>query len=138
MNSSDSQMYENILDEIAAYTRLRVERLKEAKPLLEIVKDALALSADTGFPFKKALSGGDIAFICEVKKGVALQGRHRRGVSISVHCGRVRGRLEPRRSSVLTEPHWFLGSNRYLREIAKAVSIPAFAERLYCGRIYDL
>lgn len=123
MNSSDSQMHKTILDEIAEYTHLRVERLKEGRPFSQVMRDALALPADTGFPFQKALTNGDIAFICEVKKASPSKGVIAADF-LYLEIAKEYEAAGAAALSVLTEPRWFLGSDAYLREIAKAVSIP--------------
>ena len=44
------------------------------KKLSEMKKRAEALDANTGFPFRKALSGDEISFICEVKRASPSKG----------------------------------------------------------------
>ena len=44
-----------ILDEIVAKTKMRLEENKKKLPSEELQKQALSMSADTGFPFEKAL-----------------------------------------------------------------------------------
>ena len=63
-----------ILEEIAARTVQRVAEEKAAVPLSEMKKRAEALDANTGFPFRKALSGDEISFICEVKHASPSKG----------------------------------------------------------------
>lgn len=111
----------NILDEIAAYARVRVENAKKIKPLEEVISEALSLPAKASF--ERALRSDDIAFICECKKASPSKGviaecfpyleiakEYERGGAAAI--------------SVLTEPKWFLGKNEYLREIAQSVSLP--------------
>lgn len=112
-----------ILDEIAAKTRERVAALKKKTPLLEMKAQAETLDASTGFPFKNALSGSEIAFICEVKKASPSKG------VIAEDFPYLDIALEYEKAgaaaiSCLTEPHWFLGKDEYLREIAENVKIP--------------
>ncbi|MDE6732909.1 MAG: indole-3-glycerol phosphate synthase TrpC [Oscillospiraceae bacterium] len=112
-----------ILDEIAAKTRERVAALKEKTPLSEVKARAESLDTSTGFPFKKALSEAEIAFICEVKKASPSKG------VIAEDFPYLDIALEYEKAgaaaiSCLTEPHWFLGKNEYLREIAENVNIP--------------
>lgn len=120
-----------ILDEIAESTRKRVEK-KKSKVSLEEVKEAAFRKADLrqgtskqidGFPFEKALAGGDISFICEVKKASPSKG------VIAEHFPYLEIAQEYEKAgaaaiSCLTEPEYFLGSDRYLEEIAKKVEIP--------------
>mgnify|MGYP001129020688 CR=1 FL=1 len=63
-----------ILEEIAARTVQRVAEEKAAVPLSEMKKRAEALDANTGFPFREALSGDEISFICEVKRASPSKG----------------------------------------------------------------
>lgn len=112
-----------ILDEIAEKTRSRVAELSARTPLSEVRERAEKLPADTGFPFEKALRGGDVSFICEVKraspsKGVIAQDFPYLDIARSYESAGAAA------ISCLTEPYWFKGSGEYLREIAQAVSIP--------------
>lgn len=112
-----------ILDTIAAHAK---ERVKEAKRVLsteEIRKQALSMDCHTGFPFEKALAEGDISFICECKKASPSKGV----IAEDFPYLTIAKEYEAAGAScisVLTEPKWFLGSDEYLREIAKTVSIP--------------
>jgi indole-3-glycerol phosphate synthase len=62
-----------ILDEIAQYAVLRVNKAKEIKPLSEVKQRALALPKKD-FSFEKALSAPGISFICECKKASPSKG----------------------------------------------------------------
>ncbi|MCL2778768.1 MAG: indole-3-glycerol phosphate synthase TrpC [Polyangiaceae bacterium] len=75
------------------------------------------------FPFEKALQSEDIAFICEIKKASPSKG------TIAADFPYVRLAREYEAAgaaaiSVLTEPYYFQGDDRYLREIADHVSVP--------------
>lgn len=112
-----------ILDEIAAKTRERVADLKSRVTLGELRSKAERLNKNTGFPFEKALSGGDIAFICEAKKASPSKGV----IAEDFPYLKIAEDYEAAGAaaiSCLTEPFWFLGSNDFLREIAAKVSIP--------------
>ena len=85
----------------------------------------LAASKKFGkFPFEQALKLDDeIAFICEVKKASPSKG------IIAEDFRYIETALEYETAgaaaiSVLTEPKFFQGDDRYLREIADAASIP--------------
>ena len=120
-----------ILDEIAGSTRKRVEE-KKRKISLEEVKEAAfkkaasrqgPLDAPGSFPFEKALREGEISFICEVKKASPSKG------VIAEHFPYLEIAQEYEKAgaaaiSCLTEPEYFLGSDRYLEEIAKNVKVP--------------
>lgn len=112
-----------ILDEIAERTRLRVAEEKSAVPLSEMKKRALDMGVGTAPDFKAALSGGDIAFICEVKRASPSKGV----IAEDFPYLRIAQEYEQAGAaaiSCLTEPYWFKGSDEYLREIAAAVNIP--------------
>ncbi len=112
-----------ILKEIAEKTRERVENEKAALPLGEIKKRAEAMEPDTGFPFEKALRGDDIAFICEIKRASPSRGI----IAESFPYREIARDYEAAGAaaiSCLTEPYWFKGEDRYLKEIAAAVNIP--------------
>lgn len=77
----------------------------------------------SGFRFENALREGDISFICEVKKASPSKGL------IAEHFPYLQIAREYEAAgaaavSCLTEPEYFLGSDRYLEEIAAAVDIP--------------
>lgn len=111
-----------ILDELADYARLRVEKAKAVRSAEEVKSLALALPKDN-FSFEKALKKDDIAFICECKKASPSKGI----IAEDFPYLEIARQYEAAGAdciSVLTEPKWFLGSDAYLREIAKTVNIP--------------
>lgn len=112
-----------ILDEIAERTRQRVAEEKSAVPLSEMKNRALAIDANTGFPFKKALGGDDISFICEVKRASPSKGLIAEDFPY-LEIARDYERAGASAISCLTEPFWFKGKDEYLTEIARAVNIP--------------
>lgn len=112
-----------ILEEIAARTVQRVAEEKAAVPLSEMKKRAEALDANTGFPFRKALSGDEISFICEVKRASPSKGLIAPDfpyLDIAMDYERAGASA----ISCLTEPFWFKGRDEYLAEISNAVTIP--------------
>lgn len=112
-----------ILEEIAARTVQRVAEEKAAVPLSEMKKRAEALDANTGFPFRKALSGDEISFICEVKRASPSKGLIAPDFPY-LDIARDYERAGASAISCLTEPFWFKGRDEYLAEISKAVTIP--------------
>ena len=112
-----------ILDEIAGRTRERIEVLKREKSADLIRQEAEALGRNTGFPFRKALAAQGISFICEVKKASPSKGI----IAEEFPYLKIAREYEDAGAaaiSVLTEPYYFLGCDRYLEEIAKKVSTP--------------
>lgn len=111
-----------ILDEIAAKTRERILEKKKQIPF-EKVRTEAERNAGTGFPFAAALRGKDIRFICEVKKASPSKGV----IAEKFPYLEIAGAYEAAGAaaiSCLTEPFYFQGSDRYLKEIAENVSIP--------------
>lgn len=112
-----------ILEEIVARTVQRVAEEKAAVPLSEMKKRAEALDANTGFPFRKALSGDEISFICEVKRASPSKGLIAPDFPY-LDIARDYERAGASAISCLTEPFWFKGRDEYLAEISNAVTIP--------------
>ncbi len=111
-----------ILDEIAAYARVRVDEAKKARALDEIKE--LALSTKKGeFTFENALRKPDISFICECKKASPSKGVIAEEFPY-LEIAKAYDSAGADAISVLTEPKWFLGKDDYLKEISSNVSIP--------------
>ena len=112
-----------IFEENAARTVQRVAEEKAAVPLSEMKKRAEALDANTGFPFRKALSGDEISFICEVKRASPSKGL------IAPDFPYLDIARDYERVGVLVffcflVLFWFLCCVEYLAEISNAVKIP--------------
>ena len=115
---------ETILDQLAAYARVRVEKAKAQKPLEALREEALAMPMRTPFQFEKSLaSDGDIHFICECKKASPSKGLIAPEFPY-LEIARQYEEAGAAAISVLTEPKWFLGSSTYLQEIAREVKLP--------------
>jgi indole-3-glycerol phosphate synthase len=130
-----------ILDDIAASTRIRVEKAKAARSF-EAIRDAALTqaallrangdgsdSAGKVMAFEQALAAPGLSFICEVKKASPSKGiiaEDKPGASRFPYMEIARDYEAAGASaiSVLTEPDYFLGSDRYLREIAAVVQVP--------------
>ena len=111
-----------ILDKIAAAAKLRVVRHKNKISLDEIKFQALDLPIKN-FPFEVALKKSGLSFICECKKASPSKGL------IAPHFPYLQIAKEYEAAgadclSVLTEPDFFLGDDKFLSEIAAQVSIP--------------
>ncbi len=111
-----------ILDKLADCTKKRVAKSKEKISLEEMKKRALSLEKGK-FEFEKALSKKELAFICECKKASPSKGIIADDFPY-LDIAKDYERVGADAISVLTEPEYFLGSNDYLEEIAKNVSIP--------------
>ena len=113
----------NILEQIAADTKVRVEEAKTKISLSEMKERAETLPKKD-FAFERALrKNGDIAFICECKKASPSKGL----IEPDFQYLQIAKEYEAAGAdaiSVLTEPKYFLGSSDYLKEIASNVTIP--------------
>ena len=111
-----------ILDRLAEHARERVRAARMQIPPEEIRRQALSLPIG-GFSFEKALKKPGLSFICECKKASPSKGI----IAEEFPYLQIAREYEAAGAdciSVLTEPKWFLGSGRYLEEIAETVSIP--------------
>lgn len=111
-----------ILNTIADYTKKRYEDIISKKPLEQVKSQALSMPRGD-FEFEKALKTDTISFICEVKKASPSKGIIANDFPY-LEIAREYESAGAACISCLTEPKWFMGSDRYLREIAAAVSIP--------------
>lgn len=141
-----------ILETIAASTKKRVDKRKEEVPLEEMMKRAYKCLegrqtrgagenpvsdcrettkssaaarelADGHFPFLAALQKPGVSFICEVKRASPSKGLIAHEFPY-VEIAREYEEAGADAVSVLTEPEFFLGRDRYLKEIHQAVSLP--------------
>ena len=112
----------NILDQLAEYARLRCSKAKEKVSADEMKERALSLPKGD-FEFEKALKKDDLAFICECKKASPSKGLIAPDFPY-LEIAKEYDAAGADAVSVLTEPKWFLGSEKYLEEIAANVSIP--------------
>lgn len=111
-----------ILAQLADYARERTGQAKKKMPLEEIKRQSLSLPKGS-FAFESALKKPGIAFICECKKASPSKGL----IAPDFPYLQIAKEYEKAGAdciSVLTEPKWFLGSDQYLKQIAKTVSIP--------------
>ena len=87
------------------------------------LKGAARPAVKGAFTFEQALRKPGISFICECKKASPSKGL----IAPDFPYLQIAKDYEDAGVdciSVLTEPKWFLGDDRYLQEIAQAVSIP--------------
>lgn len=112
-----------ILDKLAASTRIRVEAAKETMPL-ELIKDfANQMKSPNPFSFEKAFHNQEIHFICEVKKASPSKGLIAEDFPY-LQIAKEYEDAGAKAVSVLTEPEYFKGSNLYLYQIAKEITLP--------------
>ena len=127
----------NILEEIAEKTRFRVaaeeaevsvsmlqEKIKSRNKPVDETEGAMRLPLEPGCGrFYQALKKDGMSYICEVKKASPSKGL----IAPDFPYLDIAKEYENAKASAiscLTEPEYFLGSNRYLDEITDAVKIP--------------
>lgn len=111
-----------ILDQLADHARERVAAAQRAVPLEELRRQACSLPRGD-FAFERAMGKEGLSFICECKRASPSKGL----IAPDFPYLQIAQAYEAAGAdgiSVLTEPKWFLGSDRYLEEIARAVSAP--------------
>lgn len=119
-----------ILDEIASYTKARMAAEEAELPTSKLEQQARAMAAaelerdgEFTYPFYAALAKSGFSFISEVKKASPSKGVIAEDFPyLDIACAYDAAGASA--ISCLTEPHWFLGNDEYLRKIAAEVSIP--------------
>lgn len=112
-----------ILEKIAQRTVERVAELKRKETEEQIILEAKALDPNTGFPFEEALRAEGLSFICEVKRASPSKGIIAQDFPY-LQIARDYEAAGAAAISVLTEPYWFQGQDRYLTEIRQEVKLP--------------
>ena len=116
----------NILNQIAARTKERIDEKKKIMPLKKVIEAAEQINVGRDFLFEKSLRKNDISdisFICEIKKASPSKGV----IAEDFPYLQIAKEYESAGAaaiSILTEPFYFQGDDCYLREIADTVSIP--------------
>ena len=111
-----------ILDKLADHAKERCEAYKRSMTLQELINIVSSFPKGEG-AFENALRKPGLSFICECKKASPSKGM----IAENFPYIQIAKEYEEAGAdciSVLTEPKWFLGSDRYLEEISQAVSIP--------------
>lgn len=112
-----------ILDKIVVSTAKRVAHSKEFIAPEKMKQKAEKCEINRDFPFKKALSKKKLSFICEVKKASPSKSI----ISEDFPYIEIAENYEKYGAdavSVLTEPEFFKGDNRYLTEISEKIKLP--------------
>lgn len=112
---------DDILTRIANRTRERISKEEQEIPV-EVLKEKIA-SMPSAPDFYKALKKDGMSFICEVKKASPSKGVIAEDFPYT-EIAMDYEKAGAAAISCLTEPFWFMGSDRYVEEIAEKVSIP--------------
>ncbi|WP_104618858.1 indole-3-glycerol phosphate synthase TrpC [Brachyspira murdochii] len=111
-----------ILDNIVEKTKERVEINKKNISLQRIRELAENKSNNNNFLFENSIKKS-VSFICEVKKAFPSKGIISNDFDY-INIAKDYERAGASALSCLTEPYYFLGSNEYLEDIKKNISIP--------------
>lgn len=112
-----------ILETIAKSNIERYEKIQKENSLDFIKQKALSMEINDEFPFEKALAKDGISYICECKKASPSKGIIAEDFPY-VQIAKDYEAAGASAISVLTEPVWFKGENRFLQEISENVNIP--------------
>ena len=113
----------NILDKLAGLSRERAEADRVLIPEAEMREKAASLGPGGGENFFSALKRPGVSFICELKKASPSRGL----ISPDFPYLEIAGAYERAGAdciSCLTEPEYFLGSDRIFREVREKVKVP--------------
>ena len=113
----------NILDKLAALSLERAEADRLLVPEAEMREKAALLGPGGGKNFLAALRRPGISFICEIKKASPSKGL----ISPDFPYLEIAGAYERAGAdciSCLTEPEYFLGSDRIFRDVREKVKVP--------------
>jgi indole-3-glycerol phosphate synthase len=110
-----------ILDDIVAAKRLDLKMSEQALPMPMLARQAEA--APPVRDFRAAIAAPGLSVIAEVKKASPSKGLiagdyDPAGIALRYEAGGAAA------VSVLTERHWFMGSDRHLMQVRAAVSLP--------------
>ena len=112
-----------ILDDIIAKQKERIKKEKEEKSFDAVKREAKQSPLPENFVFEDSLKNKDFAFICEIKKASPSK-----GVIVEnfpyIDIAKEYEKAGASAISVLTEPNFFKGNDKYLQEVARTVKIP--------------
>lgn len=114
---------QTILQQIAEYAKVRVEKDKEENSLDVLKMMCQEGGKADGESFIQALKRPGVSFICEVKKASPSKGIISKSFPY-IEIAKEYAEAGADCISCLTEPKWFLGSDDIFREIRGSVSIP--------------
>lgn len=112
-----------ILDDIISEQVKRIKKEKEEKSFDAVKREAEEIALLENFVFEDSLKNKDFAFICEIKKASPSK-----GVIVEnfpyIDIAKEYEKAGASAISVLTEPKFFKGNDKYLQEVARTVKIP--------------
>ena len=112
-----------ILDDIVIKQKERIAKEKKEKNIESLKLEVLNISLGEKFFFEESLRVKDFSFICEIKKASPSK-----GVIVEkfpyIDIAQEYETAGASAISVLTEPNFFKGNNKYLKDISGIVNIP--------------
>ncbi len=112
-----------ILDDIVIKQKERIAKEKKEKNIESLKLEVLNISLGEKFFFEESLRVKDFSFICEIKKASPSK-----GVIVEkfpyIDIAQEYETAGASAISVLTEPNFFKGNDKYLKDISGIVNIP--------------
>ena len=112
-----------ILDDIVATQKIRIEHEKKEKNIKVLKQEVLSLPLSEKFFFEESLKDKDFSFICEIKKASPSKGIIVEDFPYT-NIAKEYEQAGATAISVLTEPNFFKGSDKILKDVADIVNIP--------------
>ena len=112
-----------ILDDIVATQKIRIEHEKKEKNIKVLKQEVLSLPLNEKFFFEESLKDKDFSFICEIKKASPSKGIIVEDFPYT-NIAKEYEQAGATAISVLTEPNFFKGSDKFLKDVADIVNIP--------------
>ena len=112
-----------ILDDIVATQKIRIEHEKKEKNIKVLKQEVLSLPLSEKFFFEETLKDKDFSFICEIKKASPSKGIIVEDFPYT-NIAKEYEQAGATAISVLTEPNFFKGSDKFLKDVADIVNIP--------------
>lgn len=113
----------SVLQEIKEYTLERIKKERTAVPIELLKEKCRDVPLKKTGTFADVLKKNGMSFICEIKKASPSKGV----ISEDFPYMNIAGEYERAGAdciSCLTEPHWFMGSDKIFKEVRGAVKIP--------------
>lgn len=112
-----------ILDDIVATQKIRIEHEKKEKNIKVLKQEVLSLPLNEKIFFEESLNDKKFSFICEIKKASPSKGTIVENFPYT-DIAKEYEQAGAAAISVLTEPNFFKGSDKILKDVADIVNIP--------------
>lgn len=112
-----------ILDDIVATQKIRIEHEKKEKSIKVLKQEVLSLPLNEKIFFEESLNDKKFSFICEIKKASPSKGTIVENFPYT-DIAKEYEQAGATAISVLTEPNFFKGSDKILKDVSDIVNIP--------------